>query len=1379
MSNASHLTKVTTPNTNVGTRGSTCADLFARTALVTAMIMAGVANAQTWTGATDTDWNTASNWTGGTPAAADDAVINTGTGNQPTLGVTTPGLTSTSVSAGTLAISNSGNLVSTDVNISGSGAIENAGVITGAVSVSDTGTLTNNGGTLSGPLTLNNSGSFRATTSGTIGNLRIGSSAAATISAATGTTLTQTGAFNSYVPSGSVTFGSAIDTGRVVMTANGGAYGLNFSVNVAGGTLAAAGSQFAGLLSNISSTSVAAGATLDIGSIDTTVQRLGGAGTVTNSSATDRVLTLKNTSTFAGAISDGATNNLSLVRIGTGTTTLTGASGYTGSTTVAQGTLALGAGSSLASTSVTIDAGAVLSTNGEHLADGTTLSNNGQFTVTGAETIGEMNGTGAVTLTDPGVLTIAGAATATISNAFNGSGGLTFTNAGGAHTLNGTNSHTGATTLEAGGLTLSGGSAIADTGAVVVNGGILALSNSETIGALSGTGGAIQLGSNTLTVNATNGSSGYDGAIGGTGGISKTGAGTLALSGTNTYSGGTTIDGGTISISAYNNLGTGALTLDGGTLQTTSSFTSSRSTTLNAGGGTFNTGAGTTLTQSGQISGAGSMEKIGTGALLLTGNNTYTGSTQLSGGNLTLSGAGALASTDVTISAGGTLTTQGGATTGLASATALLNNGLLALTGDEEIGSLAGAGAVDLGAQTLTTGGLNTDTTFAGVVSGVGSLQKVGTGTLLLSGVNTYSGGTTVSAGTLQGNSTSLQGDILNNATVSFDQAVNGTYAGAMTGSGSLIKSSAGTLLLSGANTYNGGTTVSAGTLQGNSTSLQGDILNNAMVSFDQAADGVYAGAMSGTGGFIKSGAGRLTFSGGNTYTGNTTINDGTLAVNGSLAGDVQVNNGGRLQGTGSVGSVTLVSGGVYAPGNSIGTQVVNGDLAFNGGSIYEVETDPTGAGSDLIQVNGVATLAGQVQHIGESGTYRPLSTYTILSATGGFAGTTFEGATSDYAFLTPTLTYDLNNVYLGLLRNDVAVADFGQTSNQIATASALDSLPTGGALQIAILGLTNNEVPGALNALSGELYASANSAVLQNSQEFSQSLLQRSGNQLDEYKRTALPLWIETESATRRNEGDSNTAEAIQRDSSVAVGGELAMPNDWILGVAFRYGDQRLSVDDRSSHADIDSYSFGLYGRWAQPLDAGVLRMTLGGIYGIHSIDAERDIYTTGMRQSLSADYDATSRQVFAELGYAMDLRANIQLEPYVGISWTQVANDSFTEKGGNAALHGDSQNEDMTASTLGLRSQLPLSNGQFQLDAGLGWQHNFSDVNPEADLNFAGSSTFTVEGAALARDTAMLDLGASYRITPAITVRAGYSGQFGDNVSSNGGNLTFTWEL
>src|SRR4029079_8026482 len=140
-----------------------------------------------------------------------------------------------------------------------------------------------------------------------------------------------------------------------------------------------------------------------------------------------------------------------------------------------------------------------------------------------------------------------------------------------------------------------------------------------------------------------------------------------------------------------------------------------------------------------------------------------------------------------------------------------------------------------------------TNGTYAGVISGTGSLTTTRIGTVTLTRANTYSGRTTVSAGTLSGTTTSLQGDITNNAAVAFNQTTNGSYTGVMSGTGGLTTTGTGTVTLTGATTYSGGTTVSAGTLSGTTTSLQGNITNNAAVVFNQTANGSYAGVMSGT----------------------------------------------------------------------------------------------------------------------------------------------------------------------------------------------------------------------------------------------------------------------------------------------------------------------------------------------------------------------------------------------------------------------------------------------------------------------------------------------------------------------------------------------------
>ena len=204
-------------------------------------------------------------------------------------------------------------------------------------------------------------------------------------------------------------------------------------------------------------------------------------------------------------------------------------------------------------------------------------------------------------------------------------------------------------------------------------------------------------------------------------------------------------------------------------------------------------------------------------------------------------------------------------------------------------------------------------------------------------------------------------------------------YSGVMSGSGSLTKQNTGTIILGGTNTYSGGTTVSSGVLQGTTTSLQGTITNNSSVIFDQAATGTYSGTMSGSGTLTKTGLGKLTLSGANTFLGTTGVQQGILDVNGSLSSPVMISPSATLQGTGSVG--TVQNNGTVVPGSSIGTLTITGDYTQDPTASLIIEIDDVPAISDLLLITGTANLDGSIGLNPLPGLYEAGTTYTFLQA--------------------------------------------------------------------------------------------------------------------------------------------------------------------------------------------------------------------------------------------------------------------------------------------------------------------------------------------------------------------------------------------------------------
>ncbi|HHW9049120.1 TPA: autotransporter-associated beta strand repeat-containing protein [Salmonella enterica] len=284
--------------------------------------------------------------------------------------------------------------------------------------------------------------------------------------------------------------------------------------------------------------------------------------------------------------------------------------------------------------------------------------------------------------------------------------------------------------------------------------------------------------------------------------LTKTGAGTLILNAENTYTGGTTISDGTLIATNVEALGTGNVT-DNATLE------------LNTGGDFDNA-----------ISGSGQVVKSGDKTLTLSGINSYTGGTTISDGTLIANNVEALGTGNVT----------------------------------------------DNATLELNTGG-----DFTNNISGSGQVVKSGDKTLTLSGANSYTGGTTISGGTLVASNVEAlgSGDVTDNAVLELN--TGGDFDNAISGSGQVVKSGDETLTLSGANSYTGGTTISGGTLVANNVEAlgTGDVTNNATLELNTGGD--FDNAISGSGQVVKSGDKTLTLSGANSYSGATTISGGTL----------------------------------------------------------------------------------------------------------------------------------------------------------------------------------------------------------------------------------------------------------------------------------------------------------------------------------------------------------------------------------------------------------------------------------------------------------------------------------------------------------------------
>ncbi|ECD0735990.1 autotransporter outer membrane beta-barrel domain-containing protein [Salmonella enterica subsp. enterica serovar Tennessee] len=808
-----------------------------------------------------------------------------------------------------------------------------------------------------------------------------------------------------------------------------------------------------------------------------------------------------------------------VVKSGDETLTLSGANSYTGGTTISGGTLVASNVEALGTGDITDNAVLELNTGGDF---DNAISGSGQVVKSGDETL-TLSGANSYT----GGTTISGGTLVASNVEALGSGDVTDNatlelNTGGDfdNNIGGTGS-----VVKSGDKTLTLSGANSYTGGTTISGGTLVATNVEA------------LGSGDVTDNATlelNTGGDFDNAISGSGQVVKSGDKTLTLSGANSYSGATTISGGTLIATHVNALGTGAIDNRASLLLDASGQFTVTDLTTESGGNT-EIGAGSTLQ-------ATTLTQKSDSTLTINLNSNTTAPVIHAASQVSLAGT-----LDIT-GVGDVLDSDPASTDDLDTFTLIASDKTIA--GDFEKLTVAGMDADladfitvdgridDTGKQYELTTALtwyadrddavtdahgtfnltNADGSFAvntvlenvdatlDPASATGwdgtSLIKQGAGTLILNAENTYTGGTTISGGTLVATNVDAlgTGDVTDDATLELN--TGGTFDNAISGSGQVVKSGDETLTLSGTNTYSGGTLISGGTLVASNVEAlgTGDVTNDAVLELNTG--GTFDNAISGSGQVVKSGDDALTLSGSNTYTGGTIISGGTLVatnVDALGSGDVtdnatlELNTGGTfdnaisgsgqvvksgddvltLSGANSYSGGTLISDGTLVASNveALGTGDVtdNATLELNTGGTFDNAISGSGqvekSGDGALTLSGANSysggtlisdgtlIAGRVDVLGSGDV---TDNATLELNTGGTFDNAISGSGQVVKSGDETLTLSGANSYTGgtlissgtLVANDVNALGTGDVTD-----NAVLELNTGGDFDNAISG--------------------------------------------------------------------------------------------------------------------------------------------------------------------------------------------------------------------------------------------------------------------------------------------------------------------------------------
>lgn len=533
------------------------------------------------------------------------------------------------------------------------------------------------------------------------------------------------------------------------------------------------------------------------------------------------------------------------------------------------------------------------------------------------------------------------------------------------------------------------------------------------------------------------------------------------------------------------------------------------------------------------------------------------------------------------------------------------------------------------------------------------------------------------------------------------DKINNGLY------NGSIVKRGEGTLVMTGSNTYRGGTTVEGGKLLGysNSFGVSGD---------DGKANGKVV-VNGGTFGILE------TYNDQFTMKGEIERGEGTHSV------DVVVNEGGTFQIT-------------------AGQDVTMGKLEFKEGAGFTV-------GSEDVDVLKEA-YAGKAQ--------------TGTVTTTGVTGADLAVANPDYAFFKTELKAEGNKLTGTLSRDETkSFATYAQNANGQAIAGALEGA-AGGALYDALIGASKGDVAKTYNSLGDDFILNTRNAGIVNGMTLSRAIKDQAtgigeGRKVEKADGTAR-LWatgVGSWSALDYGQSDMDS------DFYAGLfGAEVDVCSATKLGLFFGAGSTDNKAGDNK--VESDDIHFGAYGvtNFSDVVDA-----TYGFVYSHQSADATRALQVgsqLGMN-AFSGDTDIT--QIFAEAAYTGLNTDAYSIEPYFGLSWIHAESDGFNEQVGTMAFSTTTEDQDVQVTTLGVRGAIPFTMGETKvaLKGDVAWNHFFGDTEAEASMALAGSGVAHLKGGELG-DMASVGLGVEAQVGKMTTMGLSYTGAYDGDITSHG---------